>query len=259
MRKSAFCWLRSEPVYRREAFEAGLARAGYSVHSGGPVGQVRPGDVLLIWNRYLDKHEAATAFEAAGGTVLCAENGYLGMDRGDRRIYAISRHAHNGRGEWYPGGRERFDALKARLGIELAPMNYERSGYVLVAPNRSFGMPGGIMPEGWAQKTAAGLRDARIRSHPGNGSPTVPLEQDLAGASSVHIWSSSVGVEALVRGIPVHCHAPYWICKGWETLGRGAALQRMAWAQWGLEEIESGAAFRHLLLREGQAEVAACA
>lgn len=262
-RSTAYNLIRQQPHYRREAFTAGLMAVGFHVVVGS-CGPAKPGDVLVIWNRYGHLEQQADRFEAQGGTVLVAENAYLGADRDNRQIYALARHAHNGRGQWFPGGPERFQ----QLGIDLQPM---RAGgdYALIAPNRSFGMQGGVMPAEWADRLARQLRDRgesiRIRLHPGNGPALVPLEQDLAGASRVEIWSSSVGVAALVAGIPVVSHAPWWICKGWEQRGREAVLNDLAWAQWTVEDIADGTAFRHLLrsghlLRpEREAQIAASA
>lgn len=258
--------IRSAPHYRREAFAAGLESLGYRISADVPH-DVRRGDVLVIWNRYGAMHERAAQFEARGGTVIVAENGYLGMDRDDRRVYAMALHAHNGRGYWWVGGPERF----AALDVALQPWRGV-GRHILVAPNRSFGMPGAIMPADWAETTAAALRqmtdrEVRVRLHPGNGAPAVPLADDLRDAWAVVIWSSSVGVDALVRGIPVVCCAPWWICKAAtaarlidvgmvprDTL-RQWSFEQLAWAQWDVGEIADGTAYRHLLRATRQAEV----
>lgn len=250
----AWSMIRQQPHYRHEAFLAGLRKAGFDACQGAPE-RPRLGEVLVIWNRYDAVERVADRFEAEGGLVLVAENGYLGVDRENRQRYAIAVHAHNGRGQWYPGGPERF----AALGIELKP---ERAGgdYVLIAPNRSFGMRGGVMPQEWAERMARAWRaqgvPVRIRTHPGNLKPVRALEDDLAGAARVVIWSSSVGVQALVEGIPVDCHAPWWICKG---KPRQKVLQDLAWAQWSVAEIESGEPFSHLLSAARESQVAASA
>lgn len=256
----AWSLIRSQPCYRAEAFLQGLKVAGYAALPGLPAFPIIPGEVLVIWNRYGDLERLANRFEAAGGVVLVAENGYFGMDRDNRQRYAISRHAHNGRGTWWPRGPERFEQLCAELQRQPAPPR-THGDYVLVAPNRSFGMAGGIMPHDWAERTAALIRadgeKVRIRHHPGNCKSDVPLVADLARARRVVIWSSSVGVEALMQGLHVECHAPWWICKHWEVHGRHWALARMAWAQWSVAEIDNGTAFHHLLRPTGEAQVAA--
>lgn len=273
--KRAWVAIREQPWYRREAFSAGLKRAGFEVRAGNASSDARPGDVLLQWNRYGGNHEQALAFERRGGLVLVAENGYIGRGgsapkfdvhpRGPKAgdYYALAKHYHNGAGEWRSGGPERL----AALGIELKPWRAQGS-HVLVCPNRSFGVPGRIMPVDWAEKTAARLRretkrPVTVRSHPGNDAPKRTLADDLAGAWAMVIWSSSSGVHALAAGIPVFCEAPFWIMKGASAAGsidepvipeRRPHFERMAWAQWTLAEIESGAAFGHLLCEPGQGQ-----
>lgn len=258
----AYNLTRRETHYRHEAFSVGLKAAGFEVRSGVPH-EINPGDVLLIWNRYGQMHDIATRFEKAGGIVLVAENGYLGRDEQGGQLYALAIHAHNGRGTWPVGAghaRERFDALN----IELKPWRMTGE-HILVCPNRSFGMPGNIMPCDWAADVKKRLqqlssREIRVRPHPGNNVPKKPLGADLANAWAVVIWGSSAGVHALVAGIPVICESPYWICKEAAQLGvaniidplnidftRTDAMSRLVWAQWSLAEIESGAAFDHLL------------
>jgi len=261
--------IRQQPHYRHDAFLSGLAAAGYEVHDSAPTFPVRPGDVLVIWNRYFQTEQIADRFEADGGTVLVAENGYVRGRHDGGDYYALAVHGHNGSGRWHVGGSERWDAL----GIELKPWRTEGT-HILVAPNRPFGMRGTVMPERWGEQTAERLRKltdrpVRLRLHPGNGRAQVPLEDDLRDAHCVVIWSSSVGVKALIEGIPVVCMAPYWICRGaagshidealWRREYRENAMHALAWAQWSVQEIASGEPFLHLLRREQQSQVAASA
>jgi hypothetical protein len=260
----AFCLIRSEPVYRRHGFVEGLRRCGYDVKDHVvDRNDFHPGDLLVIWNRYWENHALANIAEAKGATVIVAENAYVANDRSQRTRYALALHGHNGIGDWHCGGPERWEAL----GIELKPWRVF-GDHVLICPNRSFGMPGYIMPVNWAEKAYIELqhitrRPLRIRPHPGNEPARKPLSQDLKGAWAVVVWSSSAGVEALIEGIPVICMAPRWIAKSaaGETLksvvepaliDRLPALHRLAWAQWHIEEIESGAPFQYLRDRSHQ-------
>ncbi len=265
---------RSDMIYRHGSFSAGLRAAGYEVRSGTPEG--RPGDVLLIWSRYGQYHDIATKFEAAGGRVAVAENGYLmpgggsPHDQKDRQWYALGRGAHNDERAVPEGDGSRWDAL----GIDLKP--WRASGeHVLVLPNRSFGMPDRMMPLTWTADTAKRLqkltgREIRIRAHPGNDPPKKALAADLEGAWACAIWQSSAGVHALVAGIPVICCSPAWICKGAAGADlreiesppmpdRLPAMQRLAWAQFNIQEIESGFAFTSLLFSARQGQIAASA
>ncbi|MCR4331298.1 MAG: hypothetical protein NUV34_01120 [Sulfuricaulis sp.] len=259
--KKAWNLTRSDMHYRHDVFSAGLHAAGYEVCSGTPEGA--SDRVLLMWNRYGGYHEQATRFERAGGTVIVAENGYLGKDSNGNQLYAMARHGHNGSGQWYVGGPERWDAL----GIELKPWRTEGK-HILVCGQRGIGSPTMASPPNWHETAAARLRKissrpVKIRTHPGNNAPKIPLADDLRDAWACVIWSSGSGVQALVAGIPVIFDAPNWICEGAAIRGVGhfgdlekmleaedmrpQAMQRMAWAQCSLAEIETGEPFRRLL------------
>lgn len=273
----AYSLIRQAPPYRREAFESGLKACGFDVRAARPTPQ-NPCDVFLIWNRYWDNDITATEHEKRGGRVLVAENGYLGMDWKDRRRYALALHGHNGSGQWpssgvpLPAGAE-LGSRFAELGYALAPWRTQHSApstqHILVCPNRAFGMKGLAMPPNWANDVIRRLRmvtkrPIRLRAHPGNDVPKVPLERDLENCWAVVIWASSAGVHALRHGVPVICESPWWICKQaagaslaqienppMDAAARLDAFQRLAWAQWHLEEITSGLAFRHLLQLKG--------
>lgn len=272
----AYSLIRSQPWYRREAFARGLSAAGFEVIEGR-VEPARAGDVLLIWNRYGDKHFLAVEWEKRGGIVLVAENGYLGANgsvpkwdvhpRGPSQwdYFALARWFHNDDQRWEVGGGERWKAL----GIELRP--WRTSGeHVLVLPNRPFGPPGRAMPSGWAEAAATRLRretkrEVRIRAHPGNDAPRRPLAQDLIGAWAAVVWSSSAGVHALVAGIPTFSEAPAWSMHSAAAKGpidapfapeRLPAFERLAWGQWTCSEIESGEPFRRLLSSARQGALA---
>jgi len=63
-------------------------------------------------------------------------------------------------------------------------------------------------------------------------------------------WGSGAAVKALTWGIHVESHMPNWIGEQDNTdAGRLEMFRRLAWAQWTLDEIEDGTAFRHLLVR----------
>jgi hypothetical protein len=260
----AFSLIRDRPWYRRQAFELGLKRAGYEVLQRHPA-RGAPGDVLLIWNRYGGNHEIAAQFERQGGTVLVAENGYIGQGGVPPKFdvhpagpqpgsyYALALGWHNGRGRWPAGGPERLNAL----GVELNPWRTE-GDHILVCPNRSFGVGEQVMHPDWGQRCAERLRKhtkrpVRVRWHPGNDAPKRALSEDLKGAWAVVVWSSSVALHALAGGIPTFIEAPWQVVKGAGASGsvddplvpdRLPAFERMAWAQYTCAEIESGYPFQ---------------
>lgn len=263
----AYSLIRDRPWYRRQAFELGLKVAGYEVVRREPLDSTA-GDVLLIWNRYALNHHLAEVHEKRRGVVLVAENGYLGHGGtspkfdvhpngpGPKHYYALGRGFHNGRGEWPAGGQERFQAL----GIELKPWRQDGE-YILICPNRAFGVGEQVMHPDWAQRCAERLKKqtrlpVRIRNHPGNDAPKRSLAEDLRGAKVVFVWSSSVAQHALIAGIPTYIEAPYQIVKAASASGpveapvlpdRQACFERLAWAQWTCSELESGEPFKRLL------------
>ncbi len=259
----AICQIRQQPWYRRDAFEQGLRHAGYSlVQSGHPESR---DDLLVIWNRYGAFASMADAWERQGGAVLVCENGYIGKDEQDRQYYAIAVHGHNGSG-WFPvGADDRF----SKLALDVK--DWRASGaHILVCGQRGIGTPQMASPPNWHDETARTLRrmterPVRVRTHPGNHSPTVPLSDDLANSFACHIWSSGSGVQALISGIPVFYDAPHWICEDGAIKSNGnfceplcddskrsAALSKMAWGQRSVSEIESGEPF--VTIRERLAE-----
>lgn len=261
MKKKAYCVIRDQPHYRSEAFLAGLRAVGYEIETRTPQSN-RAGDVFVCWNRYGYNHQVASHVESAGGTVLVAENGYVGRDENDHQLYAIARHGHNGSGNWEIARPPRWPLL----GIEPKPWR-EGGGHILVCGQRGIGSPSMASPANWHEGVAARLRKitkrpVRIRLHPGNNAPKTPLADDLRDAYAVVIWSSSSGVQALIDGIPVFYEAPHWICARAAKHGivgiedppdpyrddtRQASLEYMAWAQWTVAEIAAGLPFRLLL------------
>lgn len=252
----AVCLIREQPCYRRDAFVAGLRRAGYALTSGGQP-QART-DLLVIWNRYGHFAAMADAWERARGTVLVAENGYLGVDAQGRQHYALAAHGHNGSGWWPVSAEDRF----ARLGVE--PQPWRTGGeYVLVRGQRGIGTPHMASPPAWHARTAGYLRTAqalpvRVIDHPGKHATEANRSYDMRDVAACVVWSSALGVRALVAGVPVWFAAPYWIGQHSarrlsEDAGlrapvqdddaRRLALHRTAHAQWSVEELESGEPF----------------
>lgn len=248
---------------RHAAIETGLKKAGWRVEKG--FGLPRGGDDLLVtWTRHRGHREScATAFEAAGGRVAVCEEGYIREVRG-RRHFALALDDHNGAGRWRVGDARRWESF----GI--APAPWRRGGRtILLREQRGIGSARMASPPLWHDDAARRLerltqRPVVFRPHPRSrlyaaaAKAQPPLDAALAEAHAVVTWASSLAVQALIAGVPVFYEAPHIVCAGACTRGleeiddpprpdRRPAFERLAWAQWSLDEIASGDAFRFLL------------
>ena len=264
--------VRNLPHYRRDAFERGLRQAGFAI-AGAVSPRPSPHDVLVIWNRHGQNHVNALRYEAAGAAVIVAENGYIDMADA-RKTFALALNHHNGAGMWPEGAQKRAPLL----GVRPAPWRGNgQEGPILLLPQRGIGEPGVAMPLDWEAQVRGRLRRAmiqtreiRTRWHP-NGRPlgqaysgpapkgTGPtLEEELAGVGLCVTWASGAGIKALIIGVPVIFELASWVggmggSYGTGTLyeprlgNREAMLERLAWAQWSVDEVETGEPFRRLM------------
>jgi len=244
VKRTACVFIRKEPFYRRSAVETGLKRLGYTI-SDRVVWPSKKEDALVIWNKKRGAEEdRADQWEKRGGTVLVLENGYL--QRVDKTHYAISVHGHNGSG-WHPVGD---DLRFPKLGFTIKPWR-NGLGEMLVRAQRGVGSHLMASPPQWAEKLVAKFKankvTARLVPHPGDKNKLVLDEAALKHAGILHIWSSAMGVRALVEGVTVIHHAPHWICAGAKDDNRAVLLEKMAHAQWHFDEIATGEPFARVL------------
>ncbi len=248
---------------RHRAIERGLQAAGWRLERGA--GMPRgPHDVLVTWTVHRGhKETTARAFEAAGGQVVVCEEAFFRCVNGERH-FALALHDHNGAGRWTVGGPERWESF----GIELKP--WRRAGrHILVREQRGIGSSRMASPPLWHDDVMRRLKDLTrrpvvFRAHPrsrtcaATAAAQPPLEAALQDCHALVTWASAIAARALVAGVPVFYEAPRLACAGACTRGiagierpaypdRLPALERLAWAQWSLGEIESGLAFRVLL------------
>lgn len=267
MAPRALILVRHQPHYRREAFEAGARAAGFQLVTS--LSDPRADDIIITWNRYGATDAQARALEAAGGRVLVTENGYFGRDERGQKLYALHLGMLHGFGKWPRGGRERLD----QLGL-LPPFASWRTGgrEVVVLAQRGIGIDPVRASPGDAERVAWNVRRAtdlpvRIRIHPGDREPDVPLAQDLAEALYVVTHTSAAGLHAMMLGVPCVTTAPWWLglpaamyvapdSPRWPRAAhelarddghRLATLERIAWAQWTVDEISTGEPIRRTL------------
>lgn len=248
--------IRDMPHYRKDAFCAGLKKAGYNII--GFKERPDPHDILVIWNKYGRNEQLAAMYQARGAKVIVCENGYYGKDSFDRQYYAIALTGHCGSGSWYIGGSERLEAL----GITFKP--WRKTGReIVICAQRGIGSTDMRMPKPWPQDIFKKIKQftgkpVRVRAHPGNKPHKIPLLEDLRNAYAIVVWSSNCATTALIEGIPVFYQAPHIVTqRACESdlslidtpnyLERSEAFREMSWAQWTVDEIASGEPFERLL------------
>jgi hypothetical protein len=259
---TAYVHLPHQVSYRREAFINGFARLGYIVHQCQPPRPLGVEDVAVIWNRTARSKMTVDMAKIGGGAVIVAENGYWGQDAQGRQAYALALDGHCGSGRWYapPGDDSRLQ----RLQIDFKPFRTIAGERVVIAGQRGIGSEAMRSPPEWDSIVAANLQfkgfEALVRPHPGvdkhaNG----PLMDDLADARCLVVWSSNCATEALIEGVPVFYDAPAIVTAGaarpFREFPTGASyegqrqdvFERLAWAQWFVDEIDSGEALRILV------------
>lgn len=259
--KTCYIALRSDIHYRIESFKAGFERLGYKVVVGATYDVPDPSDVLVIWNRYHPFHQIALNFERVGAIVLVVENGYLGKRWIGREWFAISRGRHNGAGRVPFLGPSRW----ASFGQTIRPYR-GLQGPVVLLPQRGIGEASVAMPRDWTGTAAAilkghGFDNVRVRTHPGKIKNEDDVIDDLvrSNARGVFTWGSGAALKAMLHGFVCVSNFPLWIgLSGTGTIGdlrsgtamkdrRQEMFERLAWAQWTLDEVEHGDALWHLI------------
>lgn len=264
MQRTAWITLRHEPPYRSEAFASGLEKSGFTPRLQFPeVGQVKTGDVVVVWNLNPRYRSPARLAKAVGASLIVAENGYITKRRDLTAYYALARDGHNGSGFWHVGPGARWPLLDRGFG------KWRTEGeYILVADQRGIGSETMACPRNFADTIGERIKKVFIkagqkappvviRRHPGRHSATRPLAEDLRNARAVVVWASNVGNLSCLSGIPTFRCAPYHVNEALHDdlsllpnppePDRAAAFEKLAWAQWSLAEIHNGVAFRSLL------------
>lgn len=269
---NAYLLIRNLPHYRREVFTEGLQRAGFAVHYSQPtyVPCPRPGDAMVIWNRYGPNENLARHMTRHGAAVIVAENGYLPM-RDTKKSFALALQHHNGAGRWFIGPEPRIDLLDVEQQPWIERRMQDR-GDILLLPQRGIGPAGIAMPRDWIAAVTRRLRaqtnrNIRIRPHPGNAPEKTELTADIQGVGVCVTWASGAGLKSLLLGVPTVFEMELWIGARGGSFGvntvdqprlgdRARMLERLAWAQWSAEEVATGVPFCHLMRmhREKQVE-----
>lgn len=240
------------------AFAAGLKRHGIVADIRGATATC---DLLVMWG--IRNKRAIEEQKAHGGDVCILERGYLG-DRFHWTSVSFGGGL-NGRGQ-FRGVRDDPTRFEINFGHMMQPWQ-DRDGPALLIGQ----VPGDMSLEGhdidqWYRDVAAALRGAGrkvlFRPHPlaterGFRPPKLDgveivggrLSDVLTRCGTVITFNSNTGVESVLAGVPtmtadmgamawdVTTHDPHE--KIMPPRERWAA--RLAWMQWTLDEMESGA------------------
>ncbi|WP_341706531.1 hypothetical protein [Halopseudomonas sp.] len=247
-------------VAHQLALAAGFEALGFDVTMTH--GQVSRTQHVACWGWRIGQK-----LRAAGHDVLVVERGYLG----DRFAWSsLAWNGLNGRGEFAAApvdGGERF-----REHFTMQPWK-DGGEYVLLlgqVPGDASLQGRDLMP--WYEQTAERAAAAyglpvRFRPHPQTERKGIKqqlrnavnsrctLEEDLAGAAAAITFNSNSAVDAVLAGVPavtMDQGAMAWDVTG-HKVGELLKPERerwaaeLAWKQWTLSEIESGAALKGLV------------
>jgi len=245
--------LKDSPHYRKDAFTEGVKALGYTLVNRIEPHDIKPDDLLVIWNRYGLARTYGEQFDRAGGQVIVAENCYLGNDFNGGRYYAVSKTHHNGGGSIPFYGPSRWESFHTDIA------EYKPGKEIILLPQRGIGHPNTAMPRDWLNRIRQGLPKHRIRKHPGKNE-CIPLQKDLANAKCVITWGSGAAIKALLMGIPVVSTWDKWIgaeaatpldkITDWDNIpapDRLPMFEKLAWGIWEVNEIKSGHALELVL------------
>jgi hypothetical protein len=166
-----------------------------------------------------------------------------------------------------PKGPERF----AEFNIPIAPWRKSGRHILVVGMSAKASWAEGLQPEQWERETIAKLRTLTDRpivyrpkpnwmdARPIEGSTfqrTARLHEAFADCHAVVAHHSNTAVDALVAGIPCICPDGAASVLSGHSLehvedppmpdGREQWAWDLAWTQWSIEEMQSGAAYRYL-------------
>lgn len=215
-------------------------------------GEVEPFDLVVV--RGMRGRSTAVVDAYKDIPVLVLDAGYLKRDDGYCQIGLRALNQLPG----FECPADRFEAL----GLNIAKTGGNPDGYTLVcgqiANDAAHGMDAHTHRT-WLREQMAAYENAVYRPHP-RGGIAIPgfvgdsrvIDDALAGARLVVTYNSGTGHEALLAGVPVIAHGPaaYDSLVGERlpsTEERLAYFNRLAYAQWTMDEIRTARCFDFVL------------
>lgn len=234
--------------YPWRPISAGLERLGYSVEGGMVLGC----DILVVWSPWhaSHRHIIEKAYRASGKPVIVMENGWLSpIGRAPTPFFQVALGGWNGTGQFQAGGPERWKSW----AVPERPWTI-RSGPALIVGQRGHPYDRRTAPPGWHETLP--LPDGCTGTIRRGRDTARPLGADLTICSQAHVWTSNAASWAIVAGVPVIQYGPNLMVTALASRPgepvvrphRTTELERLAWAQWNLAEIETGEPFARLLV-----------
>src|SRR5690606_31578013 len=241
----------------------GFALCGATAHARNSAyhrGEIENFDLVVVYGLRAGRR-VRDAYQAAGVAVVVFDWGYLA--RVNEPSQTSTGHFQFGLGGLnrppaFACPTDRFDSL----GLTIAEQGGDPDGYVLLCGQVPGDAAHGLDAQqigSWAREAAAHWPNVRYRPHPRGGidiagleSDRSPLAEALAGARRVVTINSNIGHDALLAGVPVLADGPaaYRELAG-EPLptveARREYFARLAYGQWTVAEMASGACPRFLL------------
>jgi len=262
---------RSESVC--QAMVAGIARVGDTPVLYDETSYRRPvEDCAVFYGLKGNLAAALKQYPAEGKKAVYVDMGYWGRRAGGQwvgyhKLAVNDRHPT----EYFRNAAHPTDRLSAQ-GVVMAPYAADGKHILLAGLGEKAAHSLGLEPEGWERDAIEQIRavtDRRIiyrpkpswkGARPIAGVDFSPPSQDiaevLAGCHAVVTRHSNVALEGLVAGVP--CFASHGVAApmGLQDLARIEAPHRpddreqwaadVAYTQWNVAEMRSGAAWRHL-------------
>lgn len=226
------------------AFGQGMERAAWRHPSFWRSNEAERFDLVVVSGLWGSNADILRVYTARGVPVVVLDWPYFR----DRSHYWQVSVGGLSKPPMFDCPQDRFNAL----GLPVRAKGGSAKGYTLIACQRPADRSHGLSVKDYATWEAA--QDGKLRPHPKESTPNASLADDLNGAACVKTLCSTVGIDALIAGVPAVADLPERAA--WGALSgtklpsvkqRTALFSRLAYGQWTLDEMASGDCARFLL------------
>lgn len=242
------------PEYPAKAVADGLRRIGWKLADG-----IADADFLITWSPWQGSHRETIFRRFQGKPRLVMENGWLTPINGVR-YFQLAFDTWNDPGARFSQG----DSSRwAKWGVPLWPWRGEHPDRIaLVIGQRGHPTDPRTAKRDWHERVPIMPGWNAVRR---GRNDKQTLEEQVAVADRMVVWTSNAASYAVVHGVPVHFVGPTLMVKELARYGldldepakpeREPVFERLAWAQWNEAELAGGEPFARML--DGSVKVAA--